>query len=224
MKRMIFLVLCLYGSAAYAQSVSIEKRIELLTKKKAYKEGQGKGHSKLDKKIKRLTDKEPMIKVRPQNPVVHLSLGGFVSMDNSLQNEKYQWQQVVAPGSTGSVTLGSPYQLKQSGNSEQPIGPNAMGSLIWQTGRSAFGIGPSVGFGFTVQGVPHLTYLAGGSIHYYGFIATAGIAGMFVSTLSDNQQTVVSSSTYFTNPPGVQYNKELKTGLFISISYSILSN
>ncbi len=150
-------------------------------------------------------------------PFISFSSGSFIALEKSMLDKTYAWLQNPSTNN---------YTLVERGNTELPMGFAALGNVEWKVGRN-FGFGPSFGVGLTIEKDPRLAYLAGASI-FLGdlrqFALTFGWAAMNVDHLTTDFETLVQNQTvYTTTPPTVEYDKKLRVGTFISLSYTPFS-
>jgi hypothetical protein len=86
------------------------------------------------------------------------------------------------------------------------------------------GLGISPGVGITIESKPRLAYLLGGSLmlgRERQFIVTAGVAAMQVNVLSNNLKPLLENGTNAVKEtPTITYYKELKYGVFLSLSFT----
>jgi hypothetical protein len=153
--------------------------------------------------------------------------GTFAGFGRSLKSPTYQFQQIPTPGTT-TVQSTSPYQLVKTGNGAAPIGLDGLANVTWRVNmlkKSDFRVGLSAGVGAVVTPNIQVSYLLGGTFSigtYQQFHLTGGITGTNVNVLKDYYST--NPNIYYTNAPtdGV-YKQQIKTGFFLSISYTLFT-
>jgi hypothetical protein len=151
------------------------------------------------------------------SPFVSFSSGSFISIGNDLRNKKYKWQE-VSPNATS-------YRMVESGYTNIPVGFDALGHVELKVGRSV-GLGFSIGAGATIEDNPRVTYLLGGSVfigNLKQLAITTGIAGMHVESISASSKYLYDNNVQSSTARTIDYDKEFKTGMFISLSYILFT-
>lgn len=151
-------------------------------------------------------------------PFVTFSSGVFAAIGKNLLNKTYDWQ-YLSYNNTIDTTH---YTLVESGYTTKPFGLSALGNIEIKTCRN-FGFGISTGVGMTIEQKPRFAYLAGGSL-FLGdmrqFAVTGGFIIMPVDHITDNYKTIADNQVIYSDDPDVKYYKEIKTGIFLSVSYT----
>lgn len=148
------------------------------------------------------------------SPFVSFSSGSFIAIEKHLQDKVYAWQQIP--------TTSNNYRLVESGYSELPMGFAALGNVEWKLTKN-FGIGPSVGVGITIEDKTRIAYLAGASTFvgkWRQLAITGGVAAMQVNELNAAFQEIADNQIISTTKPTIEYNKQLRVGPFISLTYT----
>jgi hypothetical protein len=152
-------------------------------------------------------------------PEFGFSAGTFYAWGNNFRYTKYEYLQVP---SAGVVQTNSPYKLMPSGTASNVIGADALANIGYKVCTAA-SLGLSAGIGVTIESKPRVAYLLGfttalGNIQQFYF--SIGWAVLPVNTLKSDQNPN-ANVFYATNPGDIQYNSKLKTGGFVSLSYTL---
>lgn len=155
-------------------------------------------------------------------PFISFSTGSFMGVSPRLQNKQYEWR--ALPTSGNVITSDSKYQLVESGYSLLPVGFAALANFQWKASRS-FGLGPSAGVGLTIETKPRLGYLGGWSFYFGDLRQLAFTGGVMAMQVDQLKNTLLVGHIYDAKPDlDPEYYKELKTGLFVSLTYTPFKN
>ncbi len=155
-------------------------------------------------------------------PFVSFSSGVFAALGNNLLNKTYDWQNLTY----NNTVVENQYTLVESGYTTKPFGLAALGNLEIKAHRN-FGFGLSTGIGMTIEQSPRFAYLVGGSL-FFGdmrqFAVTGGLVVMPVDHITESFKTIAENQVIYTEKIPVETYQEIKTGIFLSVSYTPFSN
>lgn len=151
---------------------------------------------------------------------VSFSSGPFLLLGGSVRHHTFGWE--PQPDQDGVISDSSQYKLVPTGKGSQPIGLSAFANLGIQVTRG-IGIGLSPGVGITIEEKPRPAYLFGLSLllgEQRQFNVTAGGLLTYADRLKSGLYPDMGNRLYASKPPTIEFNRELKKGGFIALSYT----